>query len=697
LINRDYVNFINVLKSFAIKPPLKPWILRKRLFFTDGNFKIKILKVKKSNDLIKSSVWVTLEKLRGPKLERTDTLDKDWREVWKKKEISAEEAIKQIIPGNRVFIDSGCSEPRALVSELIKQSESLVDTELIHFLTIFPQKYFTDKTEDLFRHNALYIGDTLRAEINEGQSDYTPILTSEIPSLFLSGRRYIDVALIQVTPPDRYGFCSFGINVDIAKPIAQSAYLTIAEINPNMPRTLGNSFIHMKEIDYFVYNEVPLFQFQFKTHPLEEKIGKNVATLVENRSTIHIGHGYLPNACLKYLGDKKDLGMHSFFITDEIIPLIENTVLTCRKKNFHPEKILTSFAIGTEKLYDFVNNNPYIEFYPADYVCNPRYIGMNKKMVSINQALQIDLTGQVNASKHGLKFYAGIGDTIDFMRGAAFSKGGKPIIVLPSTRKEGTESNIVPRLEEGAGVILSRADIHYVVTEWGVAYLHGKTIRDRVIELLCISHPDFRQELLDAAKEMKLVYSDQILPCDEEGRICIYPSQYETCFITRDRDQIMVRPLKTTDEPYLKELYYSLDERDRYLRFFSLRVDFTHSKTQEEVNIDYENVFSIGAFVGDITDPEMVGTASYHFNPSINMAEFDFLVKKEWRGKGIASFLYHHLIIVAKEKGIRGFYGNIHIQNKQTVQIIRKGGKTKITPPEVGEKELFYEVFFEKD
>ncbi len=630
-------------------------------------------------------------------MERADTQDRDWRETWKEKEITPEEAINKIIPGNRVFIDTGCAEPQALTAELLKQSEKLIDTEIIHFFAIGPEKYFKDKTEDLFRHNAFFIGRPLREEVNKGQADYTPIYMSEIADLFLSGLKYIDVALIQVTPPDRYGFCSFGINVDIAKPISQSSHLTIAEINPQMPRTLGNSFIHMKEIDHFVYNNVPLIEYTFKEHKLAERIGNNVATLIQNKSTVHIGYGYLPNSCLKYLTNKKNLGMHSHFITDNIIPLIENEILTCRKKNFHPEKIITSAAIGTIKLFEFVNNNPYIEFYPSDYVCNPRYIGMNKNFVSINQALQIDLTGQVNASKRGYKFYAGIGDTVDFMRGAALSKGGKPIIVLPSTRKNGTESNIVPRLEEGAGVILSRADVHYIVTEWGIAYLHGKTIRDRVIELICIAHPDFRQYLLDEAKKLKYVYSDQILPCDEEGNICIYPKQYETYFMTRENEKIIVRPVKTTDETLLKDLYYSLNEKDRYLRFFEVKKEFLHSKTQFEVNIDYNKIFSIGAFVGDISNQEMVGNATYYLNPSNNMAEFSFVIREDWRGKGIASYLYHHLIIIAKERGIKGFYGNIHIQNKETVQIIRKGGRTKITPPEVGSKELFYEVYFDKE
>ncbi len=622
----------------------------------------------------------------------------DWREKWKEKEITAKEAISKIIPGNRVFIHSACSEPQALTTELIHASEQLYDTEIIHFLTIFPEKYFTDKAEDLFRHNAFFIGKTLREEINKGQADYTPILASEIPSLFLSGRKNCDVALIQVTPPDKYGFCSFGINVDMAKPIAQSAYLTIAEINPQMPRTLGNSFIHMKEIKYFVYNDVPLLEFNFKDKVDNvEQIGKKVANLIENKSTIHIGNGYLPNACLKYLMNKKDLGIHSHYITDNIIPLIEGGVLTCRKKNFHPEKILTSMALGTKKLYEFVNNNPFIEFYPTDYVCNPKYIGMNKKMVSINQALQIDLTGQVNTSSKGYNFYSGIGDTVDFMRGAAFSKGGKPIIVLPSTRKSDTISTIVPHLDEGAGVILSRADIHYVVTEWGVAYLHGKTIRERVLELICIAHPKFRQSLLDEAKKLNYIFSDQMLACDEDGRICLYPSKYETYYSVLGGEKLNIRPVKTTDEPLLKELYYSLNEKDRYLRFFEVRKEFTHSKTQNEVNIDYFNIFSIGAFKGEIGREEMVGNATYYLNPANNMAEYSFLVREDYRGKGLGSFLYHHLIIIAKENGIKGFYGNIHIQNKNTVQIIRKGGYTKITPPEAGEKELFYEVFFDKD
>lgn len=630
-------------------------------------------------------------------MEQRKYIDSDWRIKYRDKEITAEEAINKIIPGNRVFIGTACSEPQALTSELIKQSSKLIDIEIIHYFTIGPEKYFREKTEDLFRHNAFFIGSTLRKEINSGQSDYTPIHASEIPDLIKSGRKHIDVALIQVSPPDRYGFCSFGINVDITKPISQSSFFTIAEINPQMPRTLGNSFIHMKDIDYFIYNDTPLIEFSFKGRDVGEKIAKHVADIIPNKATIHIGNGNLPNLCLQYLGNKKDLGMHSHFITDNIIPLIENAVLTCRKKNFHPEKIITSFALGTKKLYTFVDNNPYIEFFPSDYICNPGNIGMNKNMVSINQALEIDLTGQVNASKKKYNFYSGIGETVNFMRGSALSKGGKPIIVIPSISVDGKKSKIVPRLEEGAGVILTRADVHYVVTEWGVAHLHGKSIRERVIAMICIAHPDFRQFLLEEAKRFRYIYSDQILSCDVDGNICIYPSEYETTFTTREKEKIKIRPVKTTDERLLKELYYSLNERDRYLRFFQLKKEFTHSKTQNEVNIDYNTIFSIGAFIGDIENEKMVGNATYYLNPHNNMAEYSFLVREDYRGKGLGSFLYQHIVIIAKEKGIKGFFGNIHIQNKSTVKIIRKGGYTKITPPEIGEKELFYEVFFDKD
>ena len=617
-------------------------------------------------------------------------------ERWKNKKITAEEAIQYIIPGNRVFVSSACSEPQALTAELIKQSLYLSDTEIIHYLTIFPEKYFkNDKAQDLFRHNALFIGDTLRDEVNKGQADYTPIYASEIPRLFVSGRKFIDVALIQVSPPDNFGFCSFGVNVDIAKPIANSAYLTIAEINPMMPKTLGDSFIHMKDIDYYVYNSTPLLEYKFKEpDEVVNRIALNVAQLIENKSTIHIGHGDIPNAVLLHLMDKKDLGMHSHFITDNIIPLIEKTVLTCRKKNYHPEKIITSFALGTKKLYDFINDNPYIEFHPSDYVCNPNNIAMNNKMVSIVEATQIDLTGQINASFEGYTFYSGIGDNVDFMRGAALSNDGKPIIVLRSISIDGKESNIVFLLKEGTGIILTRPDVHYVVTEWGVAYLHGKSIRERALELICIAHPKFRKELLDYAKKLNYIYSDQLLSCDEEGNICVYPKKYETFFYTSEKQKVLVRPVRTTDEPLLKELYYSLDKNDRFLRFFEIKKEFPHSKTQSEVNVDYQNNFSISAFVGDIGNEKMVGIANYYLNPKNNMAEFSFVVRKEWRKKGIASFLYHHLIIIAKEKGIRGFFGTIHMDNKATVDIIKKGGKMKITTPPPGEHELYYEISF---
>jgi len=624
--------------------------------------------------------------------------DTNWRKKWEKKEITVSEAIAKIIPGNRVFLGTGCSRPQALTAELIKQSEKLIDTEIVHFLTIGPEKFSSDFSADFFRHNSLFIGENLRQDINEGRADYTPIYASEIPTLFLSGRRHVDVALIQVTPPDQNGFCSFGTNVDITKPISQSSYITIAEINPMMPRTLGHSFIHMKEIDFYIYNETPLLEYDFtETDDVAEKIVENTANLIEDGSTIHVGFGDLPNAVLKGLTDKRDLGMHSHYVTDNVIPLILNTVLTSRKKNIHPGKILTSFALGSKKLYDFIDNNPYFEFFPSDYVCNPRFIGKNRKLVSINSARQIDLTGQVNASTEGRSFYSGFGETIDFMRGAAFSEGGKPIIIIPSTSRDGKKSRIVSHLDEGAGVMLSRGDVYYVVTEWGVAYLHGKTVRERVIELISIAHPDFRQSLLEDAKKLNYIYPDQILPCDGDGNLCFYPKQYETYFMSRKDEEVFMRPVKTTDEDLLKDLYYSLDDRDRYLRFFAIKKEFSHSQTQYEVNIDYVTTFSLAALIGDLSSQEMLGIATYNYNPRNNMAEFSFTVKAEWRSYGIGSKLLTHLVMIAKENGIRGFYGSIHIENKSTMRLIQKFGKTVVTPPEAGEKDLYFELLFDED
>ena len=370
------------------------------------------------------------------------------------KKISPEEAIRTFIkPGDRIFIDSGCSEPLELTKALIDLGLQLPDVEIIHFISLSDVDYYKTAgyKEHIFRHNTFFINNSLRDAVRRGIADYTPMLFSDIPLLFKRGQMHLKTALIQVSLPDRYGLCSYGINVDVAKSIAESAEHIIAEINPKMPRTLGDSFIHMNKIDAFVVSDHDIIEFTYKPSSEEnKKIGKHVASLIEDESTLQIGIGRIPNAITDELMDKKDLGIHTDVFSDGVVDLVENGVVTCDKKTIHKGKIVTSFVMGTKRLYDFVNDNSFIEFHSADYCCNPYIISQNRRQVAINGALSVDITGQVNADSLGSLLYSGLGAQIDFVRGAHRSIEGKPITVLPSTAalKDGTVvSRILPYLQ----------------------------------------------------------------------------------------------------------------------------------------------------------------------------------------------------------------------------------------------------------
>ena len=370
------------------------------------------------------------------------------------------------------------------------------DVEVVHILTMGRADYIVPEMEGHFRHNALFIGGNVRQAINEGRADYTPIFLHEIEALFETGAMPIDVAFIQVSPPDSHGFVSLGVGVDITMTAVKNARRVIAQVNTQMPRTYGDTFIPVSKINAFVEITQPLPQLKKEgLGPVEDAIGKNVASLIDDGACLQLGIGGIPNAVLKNLMGHKDLGIHSEMCSDNVIPLIERDIINGRRKNFKPRKIIVGFLLGTKKLFDFVDDNPQFEFQPTYYTNDPTLIARNDNMIAINSALQIDITGQVCADSVGQKFYSGFGGQVDFMRGAAHSKGGKPIIALPSTAKNGSISRIVPMLDAGAGVVTSRADVHYVVTEFGVAYLHGKTVRQRAQALIDIAHPDFRKEL----------------------------------------------------------------------------------------------------------------------------------------------------------------------------------------------------------
>ncbi|MHA1733949.1 MAG: GNAT family N-acetyltransferase [Promethearchaeota archaeon] len=603
---------------------------------------------------------------------------KGWPERYAGKIVTVEQAIRLVKPGDRIFIHSGCSEPQALMAGLVEQHQSKKDIEIVHFLSINRHGYIRDKPETLFRHNAFFIGtDELREAVNSGHADYTPLHLSEIPAWFRKGRKQIDVALIQVSPPDRNGFCSFGVNVDVAKPLAESADLVIAEVNPRMPRTLGDSFIHASRIHHFVEHDAPLLEIAYRDTPgVAGKIAEHVAGLIENESTLQIGIGRYPYEVLKHLDDKRDLGVHSHVLFDGMVPLVDSGVVTCAKKTLHRDKIVAGYCLGTKKLFDFVDDNPFVEFHPSDYTANPFTISRNDKMVAVNGALTVDLLGQVNSDSIGNRFYSGVGGVLDFSRGAAMSKEGKPILVLPSTTRDGEVSRILPYFGRGDRVTLSMADVHYVVTEWGVAYLHGKSIRERVMAMISIAHPKFRQWLLEEAKCQNYVYSDQILPTTPDGEVVIYPAQYETNFTTRDGRDVFFRPVKPTDERLVQELYYSLDDESRIFRFFRKKKYFEHQEVQVNVNIDYEGMMALIGIAGDphTHDQEAVALCSYLLDKKTNMGDIAFTVRKEWRNQGLTKFMLRYLIRIAREKGLTGFTGDILWENKVMAHIIKTCG-----------------------
>jgi 4-hydroxybutyrate CoA-transferase len=433
-----------------------------------------------------------------------------WEIQYRKKLRTPEEALRCVQSGMRVYIQPGCAEPETLVEALIERAPFVQDVEIVHMMTMGSAPYVAREMQGHFRHNAVFIGSNVREAINEGRADYTPLYLSEIEELFESGAMPLDVALIEVSPPDSHGFCSFGIGVDTTLTAARLARHVVAQVNDQMPRTYGDSFIHVNKIDVIVESSRPLCALKkHEVSDIQAAIAGNVAELIEDGACLQTGIGGIPDAVLPLLMDRRDLGVHSELVSDGVIPLIEAGVLTGARKNYKPRKIILGFALGTKQLFDYVDNNPIFEFHPTAYTNDPALIARNDNMIAINSALQVDLTGQVCSDSIGTYFYSGIGGQVDFLRGASRSRGGKPIIALASTAKGGTISRIVPMLTPGAGVVTSRGLIRYIVTEFGVAYLHGKSIRERAKALIEIAHPDFRDELYEYCERTKWLQRPQ--------------------------------------------------------------------------------------------------------------------------------------------------------------------------------------------
>ncbi|MCP4416610.1 MAG: acetyl-CoA hydrolase/transferase family protein [Chloroflexi bacterium] len=427
----------------------------------------------------------------------------NWENIYRRKVTTVSNALNHVQSGNRLFIGGGAGVPVQLTQGLTAKAPDLQNVELTHILTFAKAPYVAPEYSDSFRVNALFIGANVRKAVAEGRADFTPIFLSEIPRLFRNGILPIDIALISVSPPDEHGFCSFGVEVGATKPAAESAKIIIAEVNQQMPRTHGDSFIHVSRLHHIVETNYPIPESpQGGSSDDHLKIGQHIAELIPDGATLQMGIGSIPDAVLRCLGNHKDLGIHTELFSDGVIEMVENGVITCAQKTFHPGKIVAGFLFGTQQLYDFIDNNPMIEMHPTDYVNDPFNIAQNDKMVAINAALQIDLTGQVCADSIGPRIYSGVGGQIDFIRGAARSKGGLPIIACLSKAQGGTVSRIVPMLNEGAGVVTTRNDVHFVVTEHGIVNLYGKSIRERSQALISIAAPEFREELKAAARTL---------------------------------------------------------------------------------------------------------------------------------------------------------------------------------------------------
>ncbi len=427
----------------------------------------------------------------------------NWTDEYRNKVMRTDQALRAVQSGMRVYIHPGCAEPEVLVEGLIARAPQVRDVEIVHLLTLGKADYVAPEMAPHFRHNAMFIGANVRDAVNDGRADYTPIYLSEVENLFES-QMPIDVALIQVSPPDEHGFCSFGVGIDTTLTAAKMARTVIAQVNPLMPRTYGDSFIHISEIDAIVEASRPLCEMpREEISHLHRAIARNVSTLIEDGATLQLGIGGIPDAVLLELRDRKDLGVHTEMLSHNAIPLIESGAINGSRKTLHPRKVILSFVLGTKELFDYVHNNPAFEFHPCAYTNDPFVIAQNENMIAVNSTLQVDVTGQVCSDSIGQYLYSGFGGQVDFIRGARHSKGGKPIIAMPATAKNGSVSRIVPVLTPGSGVVASRGSIHYVVTEFGIAYLHGKSIRERAEELIGIAHPSFRGELYDYCRETR--------------------------------------------------------------------------------------------------------------------------------------------------------------------------------------------------
>ena len=595
----------------------------------------------------------------------------DWQQLYGSKIVDAKDATSEIKRGSRVFIGTGCGEPQHLIRAMVKD-ENLQDIMVYQMLSFTLAKFVDDPSfTRRFSLKLFFISRAMRKAAFEGKIDYIPEYLSQIPRLFSSRRIGLDAALVQVSPPDKFGYCSLGVSVDITRSAVENAAVVIAQVNPKMPRTWGDSFVHVNDIDWMVPYEEDLVEAlpTVKDNEVARRIGHYVSQLVDDGATLQIGFGNLPYAILQYLDGKNDLGIHTQLITDGLLPLFEKGVITNKKKTLLPGRIVTSLCMGSEKIYDYVDNNPVFYFRSSEFVNDPTVIARNDNLISISSALEVDLTGQVCSDSMGYLFYSGIGDQVDFLRGSSMSRGGFSIIALPSTAQNNTISRIVPHLSEGAGVATTRGDVNFVITEYGIAELKGKGIYQRVMELAQIAHPKFREELIEVAKKRHYIFADQLPPTTED---LLFLEGYKSSLKLKNGKNAEFRPLLPADEFAYRNFFYSLQEKTIYMRFFYKMRTFSHEVVQKQwSSVDYRKNMSIIGLVQNRGHKEIVAIGSYAQEEE-KQAEVAFVVREDYQGMGIASYLLDVLAKIAQENQYDSFCATVLRENAAMISVFKK-------------------------
>jgi acyl-CoA hydrolase/RimJ/RimL family protein N-acetyltransferase len=599
--------------------------------------------------------------------------------------------VAQVRPGDHVFVGTACATPRTLVAALENQEFGPADVELVHFFTDHAVPHDAQGMPTTrFRHRSFFVGADMRAAVNSGLADYVPMSIARVPELMALGRIVVDVALVQVSLPDAFGYVSLGVGVDVAPAAVARARVVIAEVNPQMPRSMGDSMLHVDQLHWLVPVDQPVIEYLHPSVPSAamEQIARYIGGIIDDGSTLQIGLGRITNEALKHLADRHDIGIHSDVITDAIIPLLDKGILTGAKKTQQPRKIVTSFAMGTRKLYDLIDGNPLFSFQPIDVVCDPAAIAAQHKMVSVTQAFAVDLTGQVCADQFNGQFYGGIAAQGEFLRGASRSVGGKPIICLASTEDGDVASRIRAVLKPGEGVTVARTDVHYVITEFGIAYLFGKSIRERALALIGVAHPKFRSELFAQAKDLGYIGVEQTLK-----NMRAYPVEDEKTVALKDGRSVLLRPAVAGDAVGIRDLFHGLSDRDVYTRFFRKVRGLSDRDVQRLCNMNFENEVAFVACAGPREHAQIVAQCCYFTDPSTNIAETAFMVHPAWQGNGLGAALQRRMAEHAKGRGVRGFVAEILASNENMIRLARAGaaGLPELTAAEAGSPKVTVE------